>query len=233
MSALGRLWGEVLSRQPLPRPEEVLLTGLVALGLVLAPATWPWVRLGVTTVHEGGHALVAVLVGRRLSGIHLRPDSSGLTLSRGRPRGPGMVAMLAAGYLAPALLGLVATALLLAHHPLALLWLLVALTLVMVLWIRNGYGALLLVVLAGGLGAFTWWAEPRWQTLAATLITWVLLLAAPRPVLELARRRGRASDADQLARLTPLPAGVWIVVMLAANLAGLVLGATRLLPSLP
>ena len=53
------------------------------------------------------------------------------------------------------------------------------------------------------------------QSLAAYVGTWFLLLAAPRPVLELQqqRRRGRArtSDADLLARLTRVPGLVWVV----------------------
>ena len=75
-------------------------------------------------VHEAGHALVAVLVGRQLQAIRLHSDTSGLTVSRGKPRGPGMVAMLAAGYLAPALLGLLAAVMLGAGRSVGLLWLL-------------------------------------------------------------------------------------------------------------
>ncbi|MDO3397644.1 M50 family metallopeptidase, partial [Nocardioides sp. SOB44] len=118
-----RLWDEVTSRQPLPDASLVLLSGAVALALVWWPTTWPLVRLGVTVVHEAGHAVVAVLVGRRLQGIRLHSDTSGVTLSRGRPRGPGMVAMLAAGYLAPAVVGLGAALLLADGRGLALLWL--------------------------------------------------------------------------------------------------------------
>ncbi|MEN0015902.1 MAG: M50 family metallopeptidase, partial [Solirubrobacteraceae bacterium] len=64
---------------------------------------------------------------------------------------------------------------------------------------------------------------------------WLLLLAAPRPVVELllaGRGRSRNSDPDQVARLTHIPATVWIVAMLAANLAGLVVGASTLAPGL-
>ena len=47
------------------------------------------------------------------------------------------------------------------------------------------------------------------------------------------RRRGQArgSDVDQLARLTRVPALVWEVLFLLANLAGLVVGVVVLLPS--
>ena len=55
----------------------MLATGVVALLLVLLPATWPRVRLGITIAHEAGHALVAVLVGRRLSRSGCTPTPPG------------------------------------------------------------------------------------------------------------------------------------------------------------
>jgi hypothetical protein len=205
----------------------------VALALVLAPATWPRVRLGVTVVHEAGHALVGVLVGRRLKSVHLHSDTSGLTVTSGKPRGPGMVAMLAAGYLAPAVLGLVAALLLAAGRSVGLLWLLVVLTALLLLWVRNGYGFLVLVAGGAAVLLLTWYGDGTVQSVAAYLIAWLLLLAAPRPLVELlraGRRRGRTSDPDQLARLTRVPAVLWILVLLLANLAGLVVGVTTLAP---
>lgn len=229
------LWDRVSATQPVPDASFVLAAGLVALALVLLPATWPRVRLGVTVVHEAGHAVVAVLVGRRLSGIRLHSDTSGLTVSRGKPRGPGMVAMLAAGYLAPALLGLLAAYLLGAGRSVGLLWLLVLLLAGLLVWVRNGYGLLVLLLLGGGLFALTWWGSAQAQSLAAYLVTWLLLLAAPRPLLELMSRRGRrsrTSDPAQLAGLTHVPAPIWTVLLLLANLAGLFLGVGMLAPEL-
>jgi len=229
------LWDRVTATQPVPDASFVVGAGVLALVLVLAPATWPRVRLGVTVVHEAGHAVVAVLVGRRLRSIRLHSDTSGVTVSRGRPRGPGMVVMLAAGYLAPAGLGLVAALLLAGGRSVALLWLLLVLTAGLILWVRNGYG--LLVLLAGGAAVFllTWYGDGTVQSVAAYLITWLLLLAAPRPLVELltaGRRRGRTSDPDQLAALTRVPAVLWILLLLLANLAGLVVGVSTLAPDL-
>lgn len=235
MSLPAEVWDRATATQPVPDVGFVLATGAVALLLVLAPATWPRVRLGVTVVHEAGHALVAVLVGRRLRSIHLHSDTSGLTVSRGKPRGPGMVVMLAAGYLAPAVLGLVAALLLADGRSVGLLWLLVLLTAGLILWVRNGYG--FLVLLAGGAGVLllTWYGSATVQSVAAYLVAWLLLLASPRPLLELltaGRRRGRTSDPDQLAGLTRVPAVLWILLLLLANLAGLVVGVSTLAPDL-
>ncbi|MDP3892100.1 M50 family metallopeptidase [Nocardioides sp.] len=235
LDGLLTLWRRATAVQPVPEPGVVLLLGLVALTLVVAPATWRHVRLPVTMVHEAGHAVAAVLVGRRLTGIRLHSDTSGLTVSRGRPRGPGMVLMLAAGYLAPALVGLGAALLLAAGRSLGVLWLFVVLLALMLLHVRNGYGLLVLLLAVGAMSAVSWYLEPTAQSWIAYLIVWILLLAAPKPVLELfaGRRRGaRGSDPDQLARLTRVPAVLWMVLFLLANLAGLMVGTLTLLPVL-
>jgi hypothetical protein len=98
--------------------------------------------------------------------------------------------------------------------------------------IRNLFGVLSIVITGGAIVAVAVWAPPWWQGPAAYLLTWFLLAAGPRPVLELqrSRRQGRApmSDADQLARLTRVPGLVWVTVFLAVTMGCLALG-TRLL----
>ena len=232
---VGAWWGEVWQRAPLPDVAVVLATGVAALLLVLARPTWPWVRLGVTVVHEAGHAITAVLVGRRLQGIRLHADTSGLTVTRGRPTGPGMVATLVAGYLAPAALGVGVAALLAAGRGVAMLWLLLLLLASLLVWVRNWYGVVTLVVAGAGIALLTTYAEPDVQTAVAYLVAWLLLLAAPRPVLELiraGRRRSPTSDVDQLARLTHVPGLAGCLLMLLANLGGLLVGAAALAPDL-
>ncbi len=232
---LSEVWDRATAVQPVPDAGFVLATGACALALVLAPATWPRVRLPVTVVHEAGHAVVALLVGRRLQGIRLHSDTSGLTVSRGRPAGPGMVAMLAAGYLAPAAVGIGAALLLAAGRGVAMLWLLLLLTGALLVWVRNLYGALTLLLGGAGIALLTWYASPTAQSVVAYLIAWVLLLAAPRPLVELlgtGRTRRRTTDPDQLARLTRVPALVWTLALLGANLAGLAVGVTTLAPDL-
>ncbi|HEY5788335.1 MAG TPA: M50 family metallopeptidase [Microlunatus sp.] len=232
---LSYIWERATTTQPAPDPIVVVAVALVALALVLLPQAWSLTRHVVTISHEGGHALVAVLTGRRLMGIRLHADTSGLTLSRGRPTGPGMVAMLAAGYLAPAVAGLGAALLLASGHSLALLWLAVAWLSLMLVQIRNAYGVLVLLVCGIAAGLASWYLSGATLSLLAYLLTWVLLLAAPKPVLELMRQRrrrqARGSDVDQLTRLTRIPALLWESLFLLANLTGLVVGVFVLLPS--
>jgi Peptidase M50B-like len=233
---LGEVWRRALSEQPAPPPTMIALAAAVATALVLAQTTWPYTRMIVTIVHEGGHALAALLTGRRLRGIRLHSDTSGLTVSSGRASGPGMVITLLAGYLAPALLGLVAVILLLTEHSLGLLWLLAIVLALMLLQIRNFFGFGVVVLATAGLLAVSWYAPAPVQSGCAYLITWILLVSAPRPVLELIGRRrngqARRSDADQLARLTRTPAGLWVGFFLLLNCAGLAVGVALLLPAL-
>jgi len=232
---LAEVWRRATAEQPPPTPALVLAAALLALLLVAPPVLWRASRVLVTITHEGGHAVAAVLVGRRLQGIRVHSDTSGLTVSRGRPGGPGMVAMLFAGYLGPAVVGLGAVGLLLAGHALGLLWLVTLLLAAMLLQIRNLYGFVVVLVVGAGVVALSWWGSAALQTALATLLTWLLLLAAPKPVVELARqhRAGRAphSDAGQLARLTRLPAGLWILLFGLLNVLGLVVGAALLVPA--
>jgi hypothetical protein len=216
------VWQRAIAVQPPPAPIVVVLAAVLAGALVLPHAIWPYTRMLVTITHEGAHGVAALLTGRRLQGIRLHSDTSGLTVSSGRASGPGMVTMLLAGYLGPAVVGLGAVGLLIAGHSLALLWLFVILL------------ALLLVAIV--LILVSWYLPATLQSGLAYVLTWTLLLAAPKPVLELIhqRRAGRAShsDADQLAELTRVPGSLWAGGFLVANCAGLILGAVLLLPVL-
>jgi hypothetical protein len=234
VTVLHRLWERISGSQPLPPAWVVAVTALAALLLVLSAVSWRWSGKVITIAHEGGHALVSVLSGRRLEGIRLHSDSSGVTYSRGRRRGPGVVATAAAGYLAPSLLGLGAAALLAVRHQTALLWLGLVLLGATFLAIRNAFGAVAVLVTAGGVFAVSYFASAAVQAGFAYLVAWFLLLGGLRPAVELARRGrlagGGASDADQLARLTRVPRGAWVAVFLLAGAACLALGARLLIP---
>ncbi|HET6504422.1 MAG TPA: M50 family metallopeptidase [Amycolatopsis sp.] len=210
-----------------------LVTGGLALILVLSGAPWRLARNVVTIVHEAGHALVAVLVGRRLQGIQLHSDTSGVTVSRGKPTGPGMALTALAGYPAPAVLGLGFAALVAAGQITALLIIAALLLLGVLVMVRNAYGVLTVVVTALGLAALALVAGPSVQSWFVSLITWFLLLGGIRPVFELQtkRRRGHArdSDADQLGRLTGVPAILWVLIMGVLALCCLVIGGAWLL----
>ncbi|NLV81256.1 MAG: M50 family metallopeptidase [Rhodococcus sp.] len=210
----------------------VVVTAVVALVLVTVRPLWLMTRHVITQAHEGSHALVAMLAGRRLSGIRLHSDTSGVTVSSGNPRGFGMIATAFAGYVGPAVLGFAAATLLTLNRPAAVLWSLLLALALLILLIRNLFGFFSLVLAGAVVGAAAYLGDPVVRYAAAYLITWVLLLGATRPVLELARThlrgRGQGSDADQLRWLTRIPTAVWIAVFLVVTAGTALYGITRI-----
>ena len=236
MSVLDRLWERVSGIQPLPPAWVVGLTALVALVIVVNTGAWRLAGKVITIAHEGGHALVSVLSGRRLDGIRLHTDSSGVTYSRGKRSGPGLVLTAAAGYVMPSLLGAGAAWLLADQHLTAMLWLALVLLAATFLAIRNVFGAVAVLATAAAVFVVSYYAPAAVQAGFAYLAVWFLLFGGIRPVFELARSRrrsrswSRGSDADQLARMTGVPAGLWITLFALVALGALVLGASLLVP---
>lgn len=101
LASLTSLWDQVFGTQPDPDLWVVIATMVAALAAIVPHGVWRLSRNAITIAHEGGHGLIALLTGRSLSGIRLHSDTSGLTVSRGKPTGLGMILTAAAGYTAP------------------------------------------------------------------------------------------------------------------------------------
>lgn len=245
MTTLANFWDRVTATGPVLATWLVALTAAVAFAVVASHRVWHVSRNVVTLAHEGGHAVVSVATGRRLDGIRLHSDTSGVTSSRGKSHGAGLVLTTAAGYVTPSLLGLGAAWLLAARHATFLLWLVLLLLAAAFVAIRNAYG--FLAVLATALLVFliSRFASLRAQEVFAYLFAWFLLFGGIRPIFELQRRRRRggaasgartsgtlASDADQLALLTGVPGGAWVFGFAVVAFAALIAGSLWLLPGL-
>ncbi|HEX9064111.1 MAG TPA: M50 family metallopeptidase [Streptosporangiaceae bacterium] len=238
--AAGDLWrrADAAFRHMLtvqPAPPQWLAIGACALALVLVVSAraWPLARTVVTIVHEGGHAVVALATGQRRVRIRLYRDTAGETRSRGRRDGVGVTLTAAAGYPAPALVGLGAAALLAIGHLTAMLLLGLVFLIALAFAVRNPYGLLAVIVTAAGVAAVCLYASPVVQAGFGYVMTWFLLFGSLRPVIELQRDRragrGWRSDADQLARLTSVPGGAWVVLFGLIAVAALAVSATWLL----
>lgn len=222
------LLDRILHVQPAPPITTVAGTAVVALVLVMYGRSWRVSRNVITIAHEGGHAVAAVLTGRRLQGIRLHSDTSGLTLIRGKGSGLGMVLTLAAGYMAPPLLGVGGAALLASGRITLLLWLSILLAALMLVMIRNVFGVISVVVTGALLFGISWFADPQWQAVFAYAAVWFLLIGGVRPVLEVQRQRRRdatrSSDPDQLAGVTHAPAVLWVALFLLVGVGSLATG---------
>lgn len=189
-----------------------LLAAVIGVAAAIVPAAWRLLRVGVTLVHELGHAFVGLLFGRRFTGFVVRGDMSGHAVTVGPARGVGRVATTWAGYPAPALVGALMiwaaargwSAPLLSGVLLALL--------VVVPRIRSfGTAGVVLVVFALT-GALWMSGTAQRQAQVVTAVGVVLIIGAWRHVGAVAAARGdRRSDPAVLARLTGVPRSVWVV----------------------
>ncbi|MGB5951775.1 MAG: M50 family metallopeptidase, partial [Ornithinimicrobium sp.] len=109
---------------------------------------------------------------------------------------------------------------------------------VLVLFVRNLYGLGVLLTIGVSVAVVTWTLPAVVASAIAYALVWMLLLAAPRSVVELSSTRRRASasgrwdstsDAAQLARLTGLPAPMWIGLFALVTIACAIAGAALLL----
>jgi len=245
VTTLAHLWDRVTATGPVLATWLVALTAAVAFVVVASHRVWQVSRNVVTLAHEGGHAVVSIASGRRLDGIRLHSDTSGVTSSRGKPYGLGLILTTAAGYVFPSLLGLGAAWLLAVRHATFLLWLVLLLLAAAFIAIRNAYGFLAVLATAVVVFAVSRFASLRAQELFAYLVAWFLLFGGVRPIFELQRRRRRgslrgggrasgalASDADQLALLTGVPGGAWVFTFAVVAIGALIAGAFLLLPGL-
>lgn len=238
-------WDRVTGAQLAPQGWVIAASAAVALLIVASPRAWRLTRIAITIAHESGHAAASLLSGRKLDGIRLHRDTSGETISRGKRTGPGIIVTAMAGYMTPPLLGVGAAVLLAAHRVNLLLSLFLLLLAATLLMVRNWYGALAVLVTAGALFAVSWLAGPAPRAAFAYAAAWFLLFGGVRPVVELARSRAAAprlpagrrpagwrrgmSDADQLAWLTRVPAGVWVAFFGLVAAGALVLGVRLLI----
>ena len=225
----GDVWHHAFTTQPLPPLWLVVGSGVLALVVVASARAWPVARTVVTMVHEGGHAIVALATGQRRVRVRLYRDTAGETVSAGAADGFGVALTAAAGYPAPSLVGLGAAALLAVGHLTGMLLLGLVLLGGLAVAVRNPYGMLAVLATAATVAGVCLYASTVIQAGFGYVMTWFLLFGSVRPVMELhhQRRRGRAyrSDADQLARLTRMPGGAWVVIFGVVAVTALAISA--------
>ncbi|GAA1809744.1 M50 family metallopeptidase [Nesterenkonia flava] len=235
----------VIQRWQIQAEPDPLMLALLAAAVVVVtgvPAVWRVTRQAATIIHEMGHVLVAWLVGRRVSGIKLHSDTSGVTVSKGRPDGPGLLLTFLAGYPAPGVLAVLLVWLASAGHAGAALTVFQAVLMLALLLSRNAVGIFSCLLAAAAAGAVWWWNDPDVVVYTVVGLGAFYAAAGVRGSFDVTRvhiqgigrghdprRRAQVAgtDAAQAARawrLLPLPAALWLVFfhMLSAACAAAV-----------
>ncbi len=227
-------WSEVSARLLPGEPVHLtlgLLGGvvLVAAVAVLVPPVWRALRIGVTLVHELGHAFVGMLCGRKFTGFVLRGDMSGHALTAGPDRGLGRVVTTWAGYPMPGIVAL-AFAWVASRGYAAAALAAVLLALVVALpRVRSLLTVVVVLLVGAAVGALWWWRDDALQAQAVVGVALVLLVGAWRHLGAVVSARGsRSSDPAVLRRLTGIPVLVWNLTF-ALALAACTYGTWRVL----
>lgn len=217
---LGREIGGRIAPDAAPSAGAWILVALaVALVAVALPPLWRPTRLAVTIVHELGHAVIGILMGRRFTGFVVSADMSGHAVTVGPRRGIGRAASTWAGYPAPAIVGALLVQISLHGWARTALFIALVVLVLSLVFTRSLHTLVAVLGTAAAVGALWWWGSPALTALLTLAAGVFLLLGAWRHLGAVITGGGRSDDPAQLAQLTPLPAWLWnlgFVIVLAA-----------------
>jgi hypothetical protein len=209
---------------PLPAPAAMFL-GILTFVAVLGPLLWR-VTVHVNTIaHEAAHAVVGLGTGRRIRSVNINPDGGGATVIL-PDRGFGFGVAVFAGYLGPSAAGLIAAWLISIGRMVAVMWLGLLLLAVLLLMVRNAFGAIAILVCGTLLYLTVRRATAGVETAVAYGVAWFLLLSGPKKVLSIPIK---SQDAKILAKMSLLWAWVWYYLWLLGTIAALVAGGAMLI----
>jgi len=227
MNWFEQVWSRVVPEQGVALSgTPVVIVLVAALVAVSVEPLWRVLRLGVTLVHELGHAGVGMLCGRRFTGFVLRGDMSGHAVTVGPARGLGRVFTTWAGYPAPGVVGAVVVWLAVRGWSAPVLTGILAVLVVAALRVRSGLTALVVAVAMVGAGALWWAGAAQLQAQVVVAVGLVLIVGAWRHLWAVvAAPDPGVSDPGVLTRLTRVPRAIWnttfvVVLAWASWLAG-------------
>ncbi|EWS79859.1 M50 family metallopeptidase [Brachybacterium phenoliresistens] len=203
------VWDRVVPASGLDAGWWALLALAVALVAVVVPVIWLRARLAVTIVHELGHAVIGMLLGRRFTGFVVSADMSGHAVTVGPRRGFGRVASTWAGYPAPAVVGALLVQLAFGGWAGAVLLAALVVLVLSVVFARSAHTVLTVLVTAALVAAVWWWGGPLGAACLLLGAGVLLLLGAWRHLGSVIATGGRHDDPGQLAELTGVPAWLW------------------------
>lgn len=190
---------------------------IVAAVAIVVDPLWRLLRVGITLVHELGHAFVGVLAGRRFTGFVVRGDMSGHAVTVGPARGAGRVVTTWAGYPMPVIVGAAMIAIAETGWGSTLLTAALVVLLLASLRIRSVLTLLVMVIAVAAVGTLWWWGDDALQAHVLVATGVVLVAGGWRHLAALvgAGRRDRTSDPAVLARLTGMPRALWVLSFVA------------------
>lgn len=198
-----------------------LLVGLFVLGFVLprVPVIGKFFNIINTALHEFGHALMALLTGGQVRNIELFRDTSGTTTTQSSNRFTATLVSLAGYPFAASMAWLSFYLIQNGVYRGLVLALSVLFLLMLILWIRNWYGAIWVILFCALNGYLVYLDNPTYLGWAALFYAVMILtesISSTLVVLFLSLKNPKqAGDATNLAKHTKIPALLWGLVFFA------------------
>ncbi len=192
---------------------------VIALLLPRIPVVGKFFNIINTGLHELGHALVALLLDGEVHKIELFNDTSGTTVTQTSRKWQAVLVSLA-GYPFAASVAWLAFYLVMKGAATGLVIGLSVLFLIMlVLWIRNVYGALWVLLFCAINGFLIYYGNEDYihytaMFYAVMILTESLVSSLVLVVLSF-KNPSQAGDATNLAKVTHVPAAIWSLMFLA------------------
>lgn len=217
-------------QKPLPA-SEVVVIGLLAASVVFVRELWQIVMPFETVVHEGAHVLAGILTGRTIQGVKIEEVGGGATEIAGKS-GPGEGVVAFVGYIGPSAAGLIAAWLISTGRMYAVLWLGLVLVAVMLLAVRNFFGALAIITSGVLLYLVVRYGTAGVETAAAYFVAWFMLISGTKVAIGNVGRPKKITDAGILAAKTYTWEWMWCWLWLALTIAALAVGGRILIRGL-
>ena len=188
--------------------------------IVTVSPLWRFVKFFETVFHEFGHALVGVLLGQKLHGFKLRLNTSGETVTMSHGYGFRAICTQLAGYPAPVILGILTLYYGYQGAGIQVVWFYLIVTIFMALFIRNLFGFIPLMIVAGISGVALWLNTYNIQGvfIFTVLIGTMLTVSGLKSFLDLFKYLPEGSDVWMLKDKTYVGQRFWIVLMFIASL---------------
>jgi hypothetical protein len=206
---------------------EPVVYGAGFIALLLVVFAWAWADLVLSTAHEGGHMIMAVVTFRGFRSWRIIGTGSAATTVVDGSWGVGDMIVTLAGYLTPPLFGLGGAAVLADGNAWGILVIAAILFFAAFLYAREGLANFITLLAFAGILVLLWRGSTYAQLTVAAGLVWLMLLGGVRDAVSMGRTGG--ADAAVMARSTWIPALVWQTFWVGAALASLYAGGRLLL----
>ena len=206
---------------------EPVVYGAGFVALLLLVFAFPWADLVLSTAHEGGHMVLAVLTFRGFRSWRIIGTGNAATTLVDGSWGVGDFLVRLAGYLAPPLLGLGGAYLLADGNAWGILVIAAILFFGAFLYAREGLANVATAAALAGVLILLWRGSTFLQLTVAAGLVWLMLLGGVVDAVTMGRTGG--ADAAVMARRTWIPALVWQAFWVTVALVCLYAGGRLLL----